>query len=137
MTPLFVVIIACLTGLVAWLIWLLKKPAGADPVVNLLHQQIEALRQQVSQSLSQNATLLQQQLSSVTQNLQSSSGDINKRLDSAAKLYGDLRNQLGQLSQSNAQIQSMVKDVSEHDFMTVLYLENAQGVYFPKVYTPW
>src|SRR3954451_6780750 len=97
-----------LTALVAWMLWRQQRDQ-ASPAVALLQQQIESVRQQVAQSLSQNATLLQQQLSSVTHNLQSSSGEINKRLDSAAKLYGDLRNQLGQLSTANAQIQSMVK----------------------------
>ena len=77
-----------------------------------MQQQIESLRQQVSQSLSQNATLLQTQLESVSQGMRSSSGEINQRLDNAAKLYADLRNQLGQLSQANTQIQSMMKDVS-------------------------
>jgi DNA recombination protein RmuC len=104
---------AFLAGLIVWLLWRQQqKPAGPDPMVTLLQQQLEAVRQQVSQSLSQNASLLQQQLHSVTQNLSSSSGEINKRLDNAAKIYSDLRHQLGQLSESNIQIQSMVKDVS-------------------------
>src|SRR5690242_9159574 len=104
-------ITAVLAGLVVWLALRPKAPT-TDPAIALLQPQIEALRQQVAQSLSQNATLLQQQLDSVTQNLRSSSGEINLRLDNAAKLYGDLRNQLGHLSEANAQIQSMVKDVS-------------------------
>ncbi len=86
--------------------------ASASRPVDLLQDQIDALRNQVSRSLESNALLLQRQLESVTQNLQSSSGDINQRLDSAAKLYGELRNQLGQLAQTNVQIQSMVKDVA-------------------------
>jgi DNA recombination protein RmuC len=111
------ILLACisafLAGLVVWLLWRQQqKPSGPDPMVTLLQQQLEAVRQQVAQSLSQNAQLLQQQLQSVTQNLSSSSGQINQRLDSAAKLYGELRGQLGQLSETNTQIQSMVKDVS-------------------------
>lgn len=78
----------------------------------LLQQQLDALREQISQSLGLNAKLLEQQLQSVTHHLQNSSGEINQRLDHAARLYGELRNQLGQLSQANAQIQAMVKDVS-------------------------
>ncbi len=96
-------------GVVVWLA--LRKRAPNEGLV-LLQQQMDALRGQISASLSQNAELLQTQLHSVTQNLQSSSGEINQRLDNAAKLYGDLRNQLGRLSEANAQIQSMVKDVS-------------------------
>ena len=96
------------------MIWLIaqqrRKPQ--DPLALSMQQQIESLRAQVANSLNQNAHLLQKQLESVTQNLSNSSGEINQRLDNAAKLYGELRNQLGQLSQTNAQIQAMVKDVS-------------------------
>ena len=105
------ILLATLLGLIAWLLARRKVPS-ADPISSLLQQQIEALRQQVAQSLSQNASLLQQQLDSVSQNLRSSSGEINQRLDTSAKLYADLRSQLGRLSEANAQIQDMVKDVS-------------------------
>jgi len=94
--------------------WLITQQARkySEPLMLVMQRQIDALREQVSKSLSQNSQLLEQQLQSVTQNLHSSSGEINKRLDNAAKLYGELRSQLGQLSEANAQIQSMVKDVS-------------------------
>jgi len=99
-----------LVGMV-WLI-LQQTKQTRDPLALSMQQQIESLRAQVANSLNQNAHLLQKQLESVTQNLSSSSGEINQRLDNAARLYGELRNQLGQLSQANAQIQAMVKDVS-------------------------
>jgi DNA recombination protein RmuC len=95
------------------LLWALQRMKATDSSpLPLMQQQIESLRTQVSTSLNQNAQLLQKQLESVTQNLSSSSGEINQRLDNAARLYGELRSQLGQLSEANAQIQSMVKDVS-------------------------
>jgi DNA recombination protein RmuC len=106
-------LILCI-GLVAallFLIYQLRGQAGA-PTFDLMQQQIDGLRQQLSQSLSQNSQLVQQQLESVSTNLRSSSGEINQRLDNAAKLYGELRGQLGQLSQANAQIQLIVKDIS-------------------------
>lgn len=65
-----------------------------DPALGLMQQQIEGLRQQLSQSLSSN------------------SQQINQRLDNAARLYSELSGQLGQLHQANAQIQGMMKDVS-------------------------
>src|SRR5277367_483165 len=101
-------------ALVGILVWVMARarPQTADPALGLMQKQVESLREQVALSLSQNAALLQTQLESVTVNLRSSSGDINQRLDTAAKLYGELRNQLGQLSQTNTQIQSMVKDVA-------------------------
>ncbi len=100
--------------LVIALLWVVSRPkaAPADPALPLMQQQIENLRTQVAQSLSQNATLLQSQLESVSKGIQNSSVDVNQRLDNAAKLFGELRGQLGQLSQANTQIQSMMKDVS-------------------------
>jgi DNA recombination protein RmuC len=88
---LFLVVVLALVLFV--LVWRQNR-STPDPLVHSMQQQVEALREQVSQSLSQ------------------STGQINQRLDNAAKLYGELRSQLGQLSEANAQIQSMVKDVS-------------------------
>jgi DNA recombination protein RmuC len=105
------VLCLALVGVVVWLLARGQK-AKDSPAAALLQTQIEALREQVGQSLGQNASLLQQQLETVSQNLRSSSGDINLRLDNAAKLYAELRGQLGQLSQANTQIQTMVKDIS-------------------------
>jgi len=96
---LLLLLVAVLAGIVV--LYFKNQAPPPDPAAGLLQQQMEGLRQQLSQSLSSNAELLR-----------TSSGDINQRLDTAAKLYADLRNQLGQLTQANAQIQSMVKDVS-------------------------
>jgi len=107
------ILIALLVVLTLALVWALQRPhAAVDSSLPMMQQQIEALRTQVAESLSQNASLLQKQLESVSQNLGVSSGAINQRLDNAAKLYGELKGQLGQLSEANTQIQSMVKDVS-------------------------
>jgi DNA recombination protein RmuC len=102
------ILLLILIGVVVWR----TSRAPADPTVNILQQQVDGLRQQIGQSLAQNAQLLQQQLESVNQNLRSSSGEINSRLDNAAKLYGEVRSQLGSLSQANSQVQLMVKDIS-------------------------
>src|SRR5258708_14106420 len=87
--------------------WLIVKQAknAADPTALLMQSQIDSLREQVSKSLSQNALLLEQQLQSVSQNMQNSSGAINHRLDTAANLYGDLRNTPRHLPQAHAPIQ--------------------------------
>ncbi len=82
-------------GAIVWIATQKRSSIPApDPALSLLQQQIHSLQEQLSNSLSQNT------------------GAINQRLDHAARLYGELRSQLGQLSQANAQIQSMVKDVS-------------------------
>jgi DNA recombination protein RmuC len=110
--PLIGILLALVILMTALLVWVLLRLNAGGSALPLMQQQVEALRRQVADSLSQNATLLQHQLESVTKNLSSSSGEINQRLDNAARLYGELRSQLGQLSQANAQIQAMVKDVS-------------------------
>jgi len=112
MIPALIGLVILLAAAMVMLLWRQRSPAEAPSTLALMQQQVESLREQVAQSLSQNATLLQKQLETVSLNLRSSSGDINQRLDHAAKLYGELRSQLGQLSQANAQIQAMVKDVS-------------------------
>jgi len=110
LTVALLLLLILLVGALWWV--LLHSRQTVDSTLPLMQQQIDALRRQVADSLSQNASLLQKQLESVSRNLSSSSGEINQRLDNAAKLYGELRSQLGQLSQANAQIQAMVKDVS-------------------------
>jgi len=112
--------------LLAAFLWLLRRqtPDLAAQPASLMQQQIEALRTQVADSLSQNASLLQKQLESVSRNVGASSGEINQRLDHAAKLYGELRSQLGQLSQANAQIQAMVKALRQwlesHELLAII-----------------
>ena len=92
---LLILLCLVLAGLLAWALYeQRRRPAAPDPALSMIQQEMNALRDQMSNSLSQNT------------------GTINQRLDNAAKLYGELRNQLGQLSQANAQIQAMVKDVS-------------------------
>src|SRR5688500_15446309 len=96
---LLILLLAVLAGIV--LLYFKRQTPLMDPATPLLQQQLDGLRQQLASSLSANAELLRH-----------SSGDINQRLDNAAKLYGELRGQLGQLTESNVQIQSMVKDVA-------------------------
>src|SRR5579864_4297051 len=95
MIELLIILCLVLAGLLVWvLVQQNRRPATADPTLPLIQQEMNALRDQMANSLSQNT------------------GTINQRLDNAARLYGDLRNQLGQLSQANLQIQAMVKDVA-------------------------
>jgi DNA recombination protein RmuC len=95
MLPLLLILCLVLAGLLGWALYQTRRrPEGPDPALALIQQEMNALRDQMSNSLSQNT------------------GTINQRLDNAARLYGELRSQLGQLSESNTQIQAMVKDVS-------------------------
>ncbi len=95
MVELLIILCLVMGALLAWSFYQQRERLPvADPTLGLLQQEMIALRDQMANSLSQNT------------------GTINQRLDNAARLYGELRNQLGQLSTANAQIQAMVKDVS-------------------------
>jgi DNA recombination protein RmuC len=84
-----------MAGLLAWTLYQQNRQSDKpDPALDILQKEMNALRDQMSNSLAQNT------------------GTINQRLDNAARLYGELRSQLGQLSAANTQIQAMVKDVS-------------------------
>ncbi len=95
MIEFLVSLLLILSGLLVWFLYQQNRRTDAGSLIlNMIQREMNALRDQMSQSLSQNT------------------GTINQRLDNAARLYGDLRNQLGQLSESNLQIQAIVKDVS-------------------------
>lgn len=112
MTTALIIVSVVLIALISLVLWTLHRKQDAGQGLNLMQQQLEGLRQQLGDSLAQNARLQQDQMRLLSDNMQNSTGAVNQRLDNAAKLYGELKNQLGQLSATNTQIQSMVKDVS-------------------------
>lgn len=112
MTAALLIVSTILIVLLSLVLWTVLRKADAGQGLGLMQQQLVSLQEQLAQSLAQNAQLQQQQMHHLTENLQTSSGALNQRLDNAAKLYGELKNQLGQLSATNTQIQAMVKDVS-------------------------
>jgi len=106
--------VACLVALlgILLLLWRQWNARQLPDPQTAIQPQMEALREQVARSLNQNAELLQKQLETVNVSLRSSSGDINQRLDNAARLYAGLQTQLGQITQANQQMQNLMKDVS-------------------------
>lgn len=78
----------------------------------VMQQQLDALRQQVRESLSATTQQVNQQLTSVVQHLQTSTGQIGTRLDNAAKVVGEVRQGLGELSKSSQQIFEVGKDIA-------------------------
>lgn len=115
MSPLLLILLvlasAAVSAAVAWFAFGPRK-REPDTQTPLILQQVDSLREQVARSLNQNAELLQKQLDGMNASLRNSSGDINQRLDNAARLYASLQTQLGQLTQANQQIQTLMKDVS-------------------------
>jgi DNA recombination protein RmuC len=100
-----------------------KKDQSSQPVWSLMQQQVEQLRGQMNDGLNKNISILNDQLrgvnetldrlrQSVSQQLQNSSGDINKRLDSAAKVIGDVQKNIGELSTASKQIFEVGKNIA-------------------------
>jgi len=123
-----------------------KKPTEGSDTSLLIQQQIEALRSEVNQSLNNTAELLggslqrttevvfqslktttdtvnQQlnlvtsQLTSVTHQLQTNTGDVGVRLDKAANVIQSVQNKLGELSQATQEIKELGQSVSKLEEM--------------------
>jgi DNA recombination protein RmuC len=77
-----------------------------------MQQQLDALRLQLQETLSTTTSQVNQQLASVSQQLQVSAGQIGSRLDHAAKVVGEVRQNLGELSKASQQIFDVGKDIS-------------------------
>ena len=131
------IVVVVLAGLIA--VFLFKKreeqPAGNDQSAALIHQQIESLRGEVSQSLktatdtmfqSMRATSenLNQQITLVTQSIQKTTEQVNQqlsaqtstigtRLDTAAKVIGDLQKSQGQLLQATEEMKQLGVSVAQ------------------------
>jgi DNA recombination protein RmuC len=90
---------------------------------SLIQQQMDQLRVQVSDGLNRNILQLTEQQRAVNEQLrgitdqvnrqlQTSSGEINKRLDNAAKVFGDVQKNIGELSEASKQIFEVGKNIA-------------------------
>lgn len=102
----------------------LRPTSDPIPSLQLMQQQIDALRQQVQESLASNAQLISQQvaqtlstvgtnLNQMTTQIQSTQTTIGQRLDTAARVVGEVQNRLGALDEASKRILEMGKDVTE------------------------
>lgn len=119
------VIISLLGILILLFIWIAVniKGRGTEPTLLLMQQEIDNLRQGLAENLSNNLSLINQQLSQVTssvnnqlasinQQLQSATGQINTRLDNAGRVVGEVRQNLGELSKATQQVFEVGKDIA-------------------------
>ena len=120
------IIIATLLGILILLIlWNIFSPKKheTDPTLSLMRQEILNLRQQLSENLAVNIQTINQQLSnvtsqvnsqlnSVTQQLQNATGQLGQRMDNAARVVGDVKKDLGELSKATQQVFDVGKDIA-------------------------
>jgi DNA recombination protein RmuC len=89
----------------------------------VVQQQLDQLRGQVNEGMHQNISLLTEQLrviheqvnlqlQTVNQQLQTSQGQIGQRLDSAARVIGEVKENLGKLSKTSDQIYEVGKNIA-------------------------
>jgi DNA recombination protein RmuC len=130
-TIIVLVLVAAL--LVAVLMKLSAKSGGeTDQSALLMQQQIDSFRTEVSQSLKNSTDSLATSLkstqdtllnvvndlrSNVTQQLQSNTGQVDKRLDSAAKVIGEVQTKLGELVKATQEIKELGQSVSKLEEM--------------------
>ncbi len=101
----------------------IRTGQASQPIWGLMQQQVEQLRGQMSDGLNKNISLLteqlrvineqvNQQLQLVNQQLQRSSGQIGQRLDSAARVIGEVKENIGKLSKASEQIYEVGKNIA-------------------------
>lgn len=113
-----------------------------DPALLLMQQQIEQLRGHLSQSLTANSQLLQQQLGQwvgqVNERLRDNAAALNsaqtslgERLDNAARVVGSVQRSLGGLEEANRKIYEVGKDIASlQDILRAPKLRGGLGEYF-------
>jgi len=120
-----IAILILLTAIVLILLWLIlqSRNKAADPTATLLQQEVQSLRGQltdamlknqetVNHQLGQITLQVNSQLNQVTQQLQKSTGDLNSRLDNAAKVVSDVSKGLGGLSEATKKVFEVGKDIA-------------------------
>jgi len=122
MNTAILILLALTLLLLVWSIFQSQKRT-ADPGVNLLQQEVQSLRGQLSDAMLKNQDTVNQQLASitsqvntrladVTQQLQKSTGDLNTRLDNAAKVVSEVSKGLGGLSEATKKVFEVGKDIA-------------------------
>jgi DNA recombination protein RmuC len=129
------VVFLVLTGVMLWIALRVKQgliarerkegedSSDREEAFRLIKTETERLRLEMTEAMSNNNTLINQQLMQVTSQvseqlksvnsqLQTSSGQISDRMDNAARVIGEVKQNLGELGKSAEQIFAVGKDIS-------------------------
>jgi DNA recombination protein RmuC len=101
----------------------LRAPRAPDPGLQLLQQQVDALRGQIHQTLSSLGADVNQQISGLkesvaarlaenVQTVQASGKNVSDTLGQAVQAVGEVREQLGQLREASERVREVGQDVS-------------------------
>jgi len=85
----------------------------------------------VTKLYSDNQTILQKVNTDLTQTLQNVDKNVNSRLDTAAKVIGDVQRKLGEVHETTKQVQETAKDISSlQDILRAPKLRGGMGELF-------
>jgi len=90
----------------------LGEKTDKDNPIHLIQQQMEGMKSQITQFLSDNQTILQKVNTDLTQTLQTVDKNVNSRLDKAAQVISDLHQKIGQVHETTKQVQEIGKDIA-------------------------
>ena len=135
-----ILVIGLVVGVLVLIVLNLRKGPGAEAAEQgrtamMLQQQMDGLRNEVSQSLrytgeqlsgglktttdtvNSQLSVITTQLASVTQQLQNNTGQVGDRLDNAARVIQEVQSKLGELGQATREIKELGMNVSRLDEM--------------------
>jgi len=92
-----------------------RASAAEGQSLLLMQQQVESLRLDVRESLQHATENVNRQLALVTQQIQSQTHSVGDRLDSAARVIGDVQRNLGELGKATQEIKELGQSVSKLD----------------------
>ncbi len=123
-----IILLTLLVGVIIIVVFLgwIKGKSHENQSLFLLQQQMDALRQQMSESLANHSNQVNLQLNSITQHLQTTSGTIGDRLDNAAKVVGEVRQNLGELTKATERVFEVGKNISS--LQEILQAPKLRGV---------
>ncbi|MBI5559889.1 MAG: DNA recombination protein RmuC [Deltaproteobacteria bacterium] len=105
------------------LFWGFLRKGNEKEAWLVLQKETDSLRQELSSSITNHLSIVNQQLSSVTSNvteqlksvthqIQASTGQINQRMDNAARVVNEVNKNLGALGEATKQVFEVGKDIA-------------------------
>lgn len=128
-----IAILILLAAAVLILLWLVLQSRNktVDPALSLMQQEVQSLRGQLTDAMLKNQDMVNRQLAQVTEQLQKSTGDLNTRLDNAARVVQDVSKGLGSLSEATKKVFEVGKDISSlHEILHSPKLRGGLGELF-------
>ena len=118
-----VLVLAAAAVFFSWQAYKSSQRPAQDPSVQLLQQQVENLRKQMSEAVQSQTQIVNQQLHQMTQQVaqqlsavagqvSESQKSVGDRLDNAARVVGEVQKSLGALGQASQRIFEVGKDIA-------------------------